>query len=211
MNATCNIDELKLFLARYGGFAEALQKADRDTASRFNIFNVLGVGTREVKTHSAFLAELLNPEGSHSQGNLFLKFFFEILPIADKPHETAIEQSAWYVETEKITPLGNLDIIVYEPDSRYAIVIENKIYAGEQENQLGRYSSWIQNSPYGDKGILLYLTLDGKPSSDAEGVHYHGISYREDISSWVQKSLGFVTAPRMCDVLSQYLQLIKTL
>lgn len=34
----------------------------------FNIFSILKMETDEVKTHSAFLAELLNPKGSHGQG-----------------------------------------------------------------------------------------------------------------------------------------------
>ena len=32
----------------------------------FNIFSILGVERNEVHTHSAFLAELLNPKGSHA-------------------------------------------------------------------------------------------------------------------------------------------------
>ena len=33
----------------------------------FNIFSILKMETDEVKTHSAFLAELLNPKGSHDK------------------------------------------------------------------------------------------------------------------------------------------------
>jgi len=39
----------------------------------FNLFNLLDRRTDEVKTHSAMLAELLNPKGSHGVGELFLK------------------------------------------------------------------------------------------------------------------------------------------
>ena len=41
----------------------------------FNVFNVLGLSSNETRTHSAFLAELLNPYGSHGMGDLFLKKF----------------------------------------------------------------------------------------------------------------------------------------
>jgi len=37
----------------------------------------------EVKTHSRFLAELLNPKGSHGQKDVFLKKFVERFGILD--------------------------------------------------------------------------------------------------------------------------------
>ena len=43
----------------------------------FNVFNVLGLWSEEVRLHSAMLAELLNPEGSHGCGEAFLKLFIE--------------------------------------------------------------------------------------------------------------------------------------
>jgi len=42
-------------------------KIARITGENFNVFNVLKLSTSEVRTHSALLAELLNPEGSHGQ------------------------------------------------------------------------------------------------------------------------------------------------
>lgn len=40
----------------------------------FNVFNVLGMATKETR-HSAFLAEMLNPSGSHGQKDKFLRLF----------------------------------------------------------------------------------------------------------------------------------------
>ena len=56
---------------------KTLQEAKRTRGENFNIFNVLGVSTSEVKLHSAFIAELLNPYGDHGLGEKFLKFFIE--------------------------------------------------------------------------------------------------------------------------------------
>jgi len=39
----------------------------------FNIFKVLGLTSNEVRTHSAFIAELLNPDGSHGLRDIFIK------------------------------------------------------------------------------------------------------------------------------------------
>lgn len=49
------------------------------TGERFNVFSILGLQTREVRTHSAFLRELLDPKGSHGLKDAFLKAFVQIL------------------------------------------------------------------------------------------------------------------------------------
>lgn len=41
----------------------------------FNIFNTLGLRSNEVRLHSAFLAELLNPNGNHGLKDAMLKEF----------------------------------------------------------------------------------------------------------------------------------------
>ena len=48
---------------------------EKITGSVFNVFEILGLSTREVRTHSAFISELLNSKGSHKQEEwkLFLK------------------------------------------------------------------------------------------------------------------------------------------
>lgn len=43
----------------------------------FNIFEILDRTTDEVKCHSAFIAELLDPKGEHGQSSKFLKLFFD--------------------------------------------------------------------------------------------------------------------------------------
>lgn len=41
------------------------------TGENFNIFNVLKISRRETVLHTPLIAELLNPYGSHGQGNVF--------------------------------------------------------------------------------------------------------------------------------------------
>ena len=45
------------------------QEEKRKRGENFNIFRVLGLSTSEVRLHSAFLAELLNPNGDHGLGD----------------------------------------------------------------------------------------------------------------------------------------------
>lgn len=47
----------------------------RAKGEHFNLFSVLKIESRENNTHSAFLAELLDPKGCHLQGSIFLKLF----------------------------------------------------------------------------------------------------------------------------------------
>jgi PD-(D/E)XK nuclease superfamily len=61
---------------------EAIKKLgralERQQAPRFNLFQLLRVTRNERWTHSAFLRELLDPEGCHGQGHLFLETFSSI-------------------------------------------------------------------------------------------------------------------------------------
>lgn len=49
------------------------------TGENFNVFNVLGMGSSEVKLHSALISELINPKGKHGQGMVFLNHFLKKL------------------------------------------------------------------------------------------------------------------------------------
>jgi hypothetical protein len=58
---------------------ELLQKHQKEIeiikGETFNIFSILGVESKENKTHSSFIAELLNPNGSHYMNAVFLEAF----------------------------------------------------------------------------------------------------------------------------------------
>lgn len=64
------INQLKVIYEKH----EELQK---QTGDKFNIFSILNMERLEVRTHSAFLYELLNPRGSHNQGYDYLKLFIK--------------------------------------------------------------------------------------------------------------------------------------
>lgn len=161
------------------------------TAEDFNIFEILGVAHLEVSTHSAFIANLLNPKGSHSRGAKFLKEFLKLIDV-DVDVE-GFNLSSAQVEVEKhIGDLGRIDIFITD-NTNWAIAIENKIYAGLQEKQLGRYMEFLNNSKM-PKKKLVYLTLqkdDDKELLENQGVHkddrykYHHITYEKEIKEWL--------------------------
>jgi hypothetical protein len=75
------MNEIENLLYQITAIRKQYDKMAELTGENFNVFKVLGLTTNEVRTHSAFIAELLNPKGSHGQKDVFLKLFLEVLDI----------------------------------------------------------------------------------------------------------------------------------
>ena len=60
-----------------------VEEKKREEGEFFNVFNTIGLRTEEVRLHSAFIAELLNPKGSHGLSQLFLQAFLEVIGVQD--------------------------------------------------------------------------------------------------------------------------------
>lgn len=197
---------------------KTLHDEKRKRGEDFNIFSVLGLSRSEVKLHSAFLAELLNPNGNHGLGEKFLKAFVDDVLPKDRGFLFYVDSAKPKVEydigeiNEEYTEGGRIDILIQDK-KRHSIIIENKIDAVDQKNQLLRYYNFITKKEglTDDKFILLYLTPYGtKPSEVSLGkskdVIYKCISYREDIFNWLTKCLGIaVLHPSIREIIQQYL------
>ena len=193
---------------------ESNQKAEH--GDYFNIFNVIGLRSEEVRLHSAFIAELLNPKGSHGARDGFLKAFLETVGL---PHSYLNSNRCSQNNTERVIGLtpndekGRIDIII--EDGNHAVIIENKIYAKDEKNQLLRYYNYGKTHfPRGFK--LLYLTLDGRVASDYslgnKYLDYQIVSYEHDICEWLEMCYEFAdNRPLVQTVIKQYNELIKQL
>lgn len=177
----------------------------------FNVFNILGLESNEVRLHSALLAELLRPNGMSGVGNAFQKAFLAILGLPENyiiDGKVSVELS---IGTTTDTEGGRINIIM--EDGNHAIIIENKIYAQDQPAQLLRYTNFARdNYPHGYR--LLYLTLDGKEASDdsAQGCPYQCISYKNEISKWLEECARIsFDRPLVRETIRQYINLIKQL
>jgi len=71
-----NIQDL---LRKTSEIVKTHEKIASDTGEKFNMFTITKIERKEVNTHSAMIAELLNPCGLHGQGDIFLKKFIESL------------------------------------------------------------------------------------------------------------------------------------
>ncbi len=193
---------------------EANEKAPFDAPS-FNIFSLLRVTRDEVRTHSKFLAELLNPAGTHGQGDLFLRNFIEDCKLKYDTFpffRSDLEQEHWNIYTEESVQEGRLDIKILNHMLSSLIVIENKIDAPEQDRQLARYQEYmklhIRKFP---TQALIYLTIRGKQSITASGHDYFRLSYHHDIFSWLQKTMPEIQAPVVRETIRQYMSIIYRL
>ena len=118
------------------------REQSRLRGEQFNMFSACGVNHYET-THSSIIAELLNPQGSHGQGTLFLSLF---LSLFHSDFNFCLDKGA-SVEREHYTGDGFIDILITNPYNQ-AVIIENKLYVIMN----------MQRSPLmGD--ILFYISL----------------------------------------------------
>ena len=203
----------------------ALEQAQQEERNRkgenYNLFSILNIERYELK-HSALIANLLDPKGSHGCGDAFLRAFFEIaLKERAYPFEDCTLPDS-YTE-HYIGPIagdtgGRIDILV-ESSYYYRLIIENKIYAGDQDKQLIRYDNYGKTDLEADRYLLVYLTLFGNEASEgstakgsAKEVDYLCLSYAEDILRWLEQCVRLAyDKPLVRESLNQYIRTIKQL
>jgi hypothetical protein len=195
--------------------SDVAKELNKYTSSEFNIFSLFSISYDEVRTHSSLLADLLNPKGMHGQNDIFLYNFikycnikYPYFPIPDIKIDD--NNNIWFIDKEKVTSFGNLDIVISSPDLRYLIVIENKIYASEQKDQLRRYVAWMDTkAKFYDKKALIYLTPYGNKSLTGDGSEFI-LSYHDDIYNWLKGELNGIKSSKVSETIKQYLEIIRT-
>ena len=178
----------------------------------FNIFSILRNERDEVNLHSKFIGELLK---NRSFGDIFLKLFLGIIGIEI---DEEINKNIYleYGASDK----GRIDILlkINSKSFKKAIIIENKIDAGDQDKQLERYVRAMKKEGYfRDEITIIYLTLDGDTPSDYSLGHIQVdevkiLSYKDDIIFWIEKCIKEVAVvPGIRETLIQYKKLLEKL
>jgi hypothetical protein len=176
-----------------------------------NIFNVLGISRTEIR-HSNFLAWLLNPNGSHGLGNIFLvKFLREISTsdITTDLDELEIENLN-YSSVEIRREWNNIDLLIVF-DS-LVICVENKIDSQDHSNQLSRYRTIVNDSFKQFKKVFVYLTPFGEsPNSIEDRDYYTPFSYESIVeqADKVLKIHGKSLSNSVFQYVSDYLTILK--
>lgn len=204
------------------------RKEKFERGENYNIFNDLGFMSDEVHLHSMFLANLLNPKGSHGQRGKFLEAFLKMLQKsfpAISADSLELDTVITSVEVEKYigrqtdSEGGRIDI--YLTDGKHSIIIENKIYAGDQHHQMLRYWNYGMSQKGNDTGksfVLIYLTLDGcSPSKESLGENLKEndivcLSYKSDIRGWLDRCVELASrTPLVRETINQYICTIDIL
>ena len=218
----------KLFADMSKGYMAAKAEADRQRAMGkhdYNIFTLFHGFSDEVNLHSNFIASLLDPNGDHYKGDLFLKLFLEMCGIDD-----------FSIDTSRATVFKEFKHIdIYISDGKKHIILENKVYAKDQPTQIARYIETIQNKGaeecdrVKDEDIyVLYLHPDGElPKENSLGgyklsqdktklvkgssiIKFKVIRYDKEILEWIDKCKNEVSNITDLNVfLSQYKDVIE--
>lgn len=179
--------------------------------SEYNIFSVLDVRAKEVAM-CRFLADLLDPEGAHGCGPLFLASFLQnVLP--DCPMSDTLLRHTDVVTEFLIDNDRRIDIVIQ--NMQYFIPIEVKIGAPEQKGQCCDYSRYAQNAP------LIYLTRFGNAPSEYSLKEKDGpdilplerircISWSRDICGWLTGLLPGLSGPA-APLVGQYIDAIHSI
>lgn len=191
-----------------------------ENKENFNIFSVLHKDNDERRLHSRFISSLLTTDGSHGKNRLFLDFFFSVV----KASTENFKNIEVYPEEWDKKENNNIDILIIDRTTKFAIIIENKIYAGDSNNsnggQLERYFIHVRDAEKIPENNIstFYLTLDGhEPSDDSlgsfknlENINGNCISYPIEILEWLKKCLTVTTEePFIRESILQYITLIE--
>ena len=200
------IDRYRLLLSEA---ARLYEKHEAGRREPFNLFSVLRTAHDEVNLHSRFLHALLEyrkaPDAPRENLKDFLHWIYKDEKGGNKPD---ICPNSATVERER----DDVDILIRDPSSMHAVVIENKIWAADQPEQLQRYDEQQKRDGY--DSYLLYLTLDGhEPEEHSRGnLNVKCISYRDDLRDWLEccQERAY-DEPALRESIAQYRHLIAKL
>ncbi len=148
-----HIEWLEALTRQVTGLEQYRQRVEPMLASEFN---VLRYARTDEYGLSSIIADLLNPRGSHGQGDRFLCCFLKCYWPSEPETLSAMEA---VVRTEVAThrieqSQGRIDIQVDLSDR--VLAIENKPWAADQQKQIERYLDQLRKS--GRQARLVYLT-----------------------------------------------------
>ena len=179
----------------------------------FNAYQIFRLNDKEVM-HSRFIKALLNPNENHGYKDKFLILLLNQIGI------TNFSTNNITAECEKNTHNNRyIDIAIENKPTNQMIIIENKIWAGDLDNQLLDYHQFGMNLYKKSENIfMLYLTPYGRLPNDnsfpkikeqpKNGIKC--ISYEKDIIAWLEDCLKLIgDKGRLYHCIEMYIELIR--
>jgi hypothetical protein len=163
---------------------------------------------------SKLLGWLFDSAGSHGQGGLFLWLFVEQVGVPWSRQDCEVATTRLEVSVQQA---GRIDILIRS--RRNAIAIENKPYAGDQQEQLSRYFQFLDEQKL-DGQCIVYLTPDGSAPSEysmlkekaelrVENRQLLTLGYVDDIGTWLASCRTACRADRVVVFLDQFEELLS--
>ena len=202
----------------------AQAELDRRAATRFSLFDFFREREADL---SRVIGGLLDPSGTHGQGDMFLRLFldevWEVLDNEVRGHFPAGNLRASRVFLEHRTDVGRSIDIVVKVRGAIWIGIENKPWAGEQPDQVSDYLKYLRTRTGPEtapEAWLVYLSGDGKPpetlpDNPEERMRCPTLPYRgagreiPSLANWVEKCRSECEAERVRWFLTDLLEYIR--
>ena len=156
-----------------------------DLLNEFDIFKILAIQYKE-NNHSDLLAWLFNPKGNHHLESKFLKLFLKIIVELHGNDPRIPEIFADFTSetlrgVEVIRERENrIDIFIR--NSKFVIVIENKIMAEENNDQLLNYFEYVEKTYLDRSKLYVFLSIDKEQNFAEDRENYITIKYKHLIS-----------------------------
>ncbi|MEF3169217.1 MAG: PD-(D/E)XK nuclease family protein [Deltaproteobacteria bacterium] len=155
---------------------------ERQLTPNFNIFSIMAAD--EVHFTKLF-AFLLDPEGDHKEGDIFLNQFMQEIGIVDISTLGQFD----FVKPEYNIQNGKIDIFIQYYN--HTFIVENKLWGDDSKCQLDKYIDWIE--AWEGNYSIIYLSLKGEDPKHCKrwdpndkDKKYISLSYK-DIYNWLVK------------------------
>ena len=194
---------------------EDLQRLE-DLLAEFNLFDVLKIERRESQ-HSALLAWLLDPRGSHGLRDYFLRRFLSLA--AAEAHDrqvagvTPLDVDGWKLSNVEVaTERHNIDVLIIDETDGLVCFIENKIGSAEHSDQLSKYLDTVSREYDGLTSLPIFLTPEGlEPESDFDALRYVLIDYAR-VAELIERTLqtrGSTISVSVAGFMEQYARTLR--
>jgi hypothetical protein len=178
--------------------SELRRRTNRFLAEEFSTFSFIDVVETKL---SSITADLLKPDGSHGQGDVFLRAFLRTLGIEERgaPVQIRVEDQTRFIESSQ----RRLDIKLCWSD--FVLGIENKPWAIDQVSQIEDYVRDLHRESRG-RFLCVYLSRNGSPPDESSissarlselKDHVRVCSYPEVMCRWLEDCVRACQADRV--------------
>jgi len=195
---------------------EQQRELDRKEATRFNVFDLI---EPEENKLSDVLKLLLDPRGSHGQGDLFLRLLLQQLGFSPDHLRTASARAHREAPAQVVSNQRRyIDVLV---ESGVLLAIENKVDAPDQPKQVKDYLGYLARRATSARQqySLIYLTPDCHTPDSLDALELqaarqerrlHCWSYQRELRAWLDLCRDNCEAPKIRHFLSDFISYIET-